>query len=62
MQREQSPSWVGPLTALVIVLILIGLAILFAWTIGEDAGSSEHAALRLNTDGVAAARVQAGTV
>jgi hypothetical protein len=57
MQREQTPSWVGPLTALAIALILIGLAILLAWTIGAEHEESGEAAATMSA--VAAAAIPA---
>jgi hypothetical protein len=48
MQREQAPSWVGPLTALIVVLVLAFIGIVLWLTVfagGEEESHEEPSAL-----------------
>jgi len=43
MDREQTPSWMGPLTALLILLVVAGLLVLLSWTIWGSEEESDAA-------------------
>jgi len=46
VREEPPPSWLGPLTALLVIVILGGLAVLLwltVWGGGEDEAEEEHA-------------------
>ena len=47
MQREQTPTWVGPVTAVLIILVLAFIGVLLAMTVfasGEEHEESEEPA------------------
>ena len=41
MQREQAPTWVGPLTALIVVLVLAFIAVVLWLTVFASGGEEE---------------------
>ena len=41
MQREQAPTWVGPLTALIVVLVLAFIATVLWLTVFANGGEEE---------------------
>ena len=41
MQREQAPTWVGPLTALIVVLVFAFIAVLLWMTVFAGGGEEE---------------------
>jgi hypothetical protein len=51
MQREQAPSWVGPLTALIVVLVVAFIAVVLWLTVfasgGEEESHDEGAAFQV---------------
>lgn len=51
MRREQTPTWVGPLTAALIILVLAFIGVLLAMTVfasgEEDEESGEPAAYHI---------------
>jgi hypothetical protein len=42
MQREQAPTWVGPMTALIFVLVLAFIAIVLWLTVFAGDGEESH--------------------
>ncbi|MGD9889757.1 MAG: hypothetical protein AB7R89_19575 [Dehalococcoidia bacterium] len=42
MQREQAPTWVGPMTALILVLILAFIGIVLWLTVFAGDGEESH--------------------
>jgi len=43
MQREQPPSWLGPATTVLVILVLAGLGVLIWMTVyADDEGEEEH--------------------
>jgi hypothetical protein len=42
MQREQAPTWVGPMTALILVLVLAFIGIVLWLTVFSGDGEESH--------------------